>query len=88
MLLAILPITIYLFFGEPVGLLQTAGAIEAAHIPIVAGLTLFLNHHMLPDKLRPSGPTFLGTVIAGLFFGVFAIIYLLQLTGVLSSGSG
>lgn len=86
-LLAILPIAVYLFFGEPVGLLQTAGAIEAAHIPIVTGLTLYLNHRMLSDKLRPSGFTFWGTVIAGLFFGVFAVIYLLQLVGVLG-GSG
>lgn len=30
-LLAILPIAVYLLFGKPVGLLQTAGAIEAAH---------------------------------------------------------
>lgn len=32
-LLVALPIAVYLFFGEPVGLLQTAGGIEAAHIP-------------------------------------------------------
>lgn len=87
-LLAILPIAVYLFFGEPVGLLQTAGAIEAAHIPIVTGLTLYLNHRMLSDKLRPSGFTFWGTVIAGLFFAAFAVIYLLQLVGVLSDSGG
>lgn len=87
-LLAILPITVYLFLGRPVGLLQTAGAIEAAHIPVVAGLTLFLNHRMLSPKLRPTGITFWGTVIAGLFFAAFAIIYLLQLTGVLGGSSG
>jgi hypothetical protein len=82
-LLAILPIVVYLLFGQPVGLLQTAGAIEAAHIPIVAGLTLFLNHRMLSRKLRPSGLTFWGTVIAGLFFAAFAVIYLLQLMRIL-----
>lgn len=87
-LLAILPIAVYMFFGEPVGLLQTAGAIEAAHIPIVTGLTLYLNHRMLSDKLRPSGFSFWGTAIAGLFFGVFAVIYLLQLLGILGGNSG
>jgi len=87
-LLAALPIAIYLFFGQPVGLLQTAGAIEAAHIPIVTGLTLYLNHRMLPKDLRPSKVIFAGTVIAGLFFAVFAVIYLLQLTGVIGSTSG
>ncbi|PMB53747.1 manganese transporter [Fischerella thermalis CCMEE 5201] len=87
-LLAILPIAIYLFFGQPVGLLQTAGAIEAAHIPIVTGLTLFLNHRMLPKELRPSKTIFAGTAIAGIFFAVFAVIYLLQLIGVIGSGAG
>ncbi|WP_026736284.1 Nramp family divalent metal transporter [Fischerella sp. PCC 9605] len=82
-LLAVLPIAVYLFFGQPVGLLQTAGAIEAAHIPIVTGLTLFLNHRMLPKELRPSKIIFGGTAIAGIFFAVFAVIYLLQLIGVI-----
>lgn len=82
-LLAVLPIAIYLFFGEPVSLLQTAGAIEAAHIPIVTVLTLYLNHKMLPKELRPSKIIFGGTAIAGIFFGVFAVIYLLQLLGII-----
>ncbi|GJD17036.1 iron transporter [Rivularia sp. IAM M-261] len=82
-LLAVLPIAIYLFFGEPVALLQTAGGIEAAHIPIVTALTLYLNHKMLPKELRPSKIIFGGTLIAGIFFGVFAIIYLLQLLGII-----
>ncbi|WP_373547474.1 Nramp family divalent metal transporter [Chamaesiphon sp.] len=87
-LLAVLPIAVYLLLGQPVSLLQTAGAIEAAHIPIVAGLTLFLNRRMLPRQLRPSGFTFWGTVLAGVFFAVFAVIYLLQLVGVLGGSSG
>ncbi|GAB4232314.1 MAG: Nramp family divalent metal transporter [Elainellaceae cyanobacterium] len=86
-LLAILPIAVYLFFGQPVALLQMAGGIEAAHIPIVTGLTLYLNHRMLPKELRPSKLIFAGTVIAGLFFAAFAIVYLLQLLGVLGTGS-
>jgi Mn2+/Fe2+ NRAMP family transporter len=87
-LLVVLPITTYLFFGEPVALLQTAGGIEAAHIPIVTGLTLYLNHRMLPKELRPSKIIFGGTAIAGIFFGVFAVIYLLQLLGIITSGGG
>jgi Mn2+/Fe2+ NRAMP family transporter len=87
-LLAGLPIAVYLFFGEPVGLLQTAGAIEAAHIPIVTGLTLYLNHRMLPRKLQPSAFTFWATVIAGLFFAGFAVTYLLQLAGLIGSSGG
>lgn len=79
-------IAVYLIFDQPVGLLQLAGAIEAAHIPIVTGLTLYLNHRLLPEELRSSKFTFAATAIAGLFFAVFAIIYLLQLLGVVGSG--
>jgi len=86
-LLVALPIAVYLFFGQPIGLLQTAGAIEAAHIPIVTGLTLYLNHQMLPKELRPSKFILGGTVLAGIFFAVFAVIYLLQLLGLIGSGS-
>jgi Mn2+/Fe2+ NRAMP family transporter len=86
-LLVALPIAVYLFFGQPIGLLQTAGAIEAAHIPIVTGLTLYLNHRMLPKELRPSKFIFGGTAVAGIFFAVFAVIYLLQLLGFIGSGS-
>lgn len=80
--------TVYLFVGEPVRLLQVAGAIEAAHIPVVVGLTLYLNHKVLPDQLRPSAFSFWASVLAGTFFAVFACIYLLQLTGVIWSSSG
>ncbi|MGG6265550.1 Nramp family divalent metal transporter [Leptolyngbya sp. AN03gr2] len=87
-LTAVLPITVYLLFGQPVGLLQTAGAIEAAHIPVVAGLTLYLNHRSLPKGLRPSPFSFWATAIAGLFFAIFAVVYLLQLLGILGGSSG
>lgn len=79
---------VYLFVGEPVGLLQIAGAIEAAHIPVVIGLTLFLNHQFLPKELRPSKVTFSAAVMAGLFFAAFAVLYLLQLTGVIWASGG
>ena len=87
-LLAALPIAIYLIFGEPVSLLQMAGGIEAAHIPIVTGLTLYVNHRMLPKELRPSKFIWGGTVIAGIFFACFAVIYLLQLTGIIGTSGG
>jgi Mn2+/Fe2+ NRAMP family transporter len=88
LLLAVLPIAIYLIFGEPVSLLQIAGGIEAAHIPIVTGLTLYVNHRMLPKELRPSKFIWGGTVIAGIFLACFAVIYLLQLTGIIGTSGG
>ncbi len=78
-LLTLLPIALYLIIGEPVALLKLAGVIEAAHIPIVTGLILYLNHRLLPADLRPSRTAFAVTAVAGSFFAVFAGIYVLQL---------
>ncbi|MDY7091085.1 MAG: Nramp family divalent metal transporter, partial [Actinomycetota bacterium] len=50
--LAVLPFTVFLIFGDPVALLTVAGSIEAVHIPLVAGLTLWLNRRSLPPALR------------------------------------
>ena len=73
--LALLRILLYLIMGEPVGLLKLAGGIEAAHIPIVTGLILYLNGRMLPHDLRPSRVVCTATAAAGLFFAAFAGIY-------------
>jgi Mn2+/Fe2+ NRAMP family transporter len=81
-LVTVAPVVLYLLFGEPVGLLKIAGAVEAAHIPILVVLILYLNHKRLPVDLRPSVFTFLLTALAGVFFGGFAIIYTLQVSGV------
>jgi Mn2+/Fe2+ NRAMP family transporter len=78
-LLTVLPIGLYLVVGEPVELLKTAGAIEAAHIPVVAGLTLYLNRTRLPRSLRPSSAITIVTAGAGLFFAAFAAYYVVQL---------
>lgn len=78
-LTTLLPIALYLAVGEPVRLLKMAGAVEAAHIPVVAGLTLYVNHRLLPADLRASRPVFAATVLAGLFFALFAIVYLFKL---------
>ena len=79
----LLPILLYLWLGEPVELLKIAGAIEACHIPFVVVLILYLNHKSLPAGLKPSKLSFSFTVVAGLFFLLFASIYILQLTGAL-----
>lgn len=78
-LVTALPIALYIAAGEPVSLLKIAGAIEAAHIPFVTALTLYLNHTQLPRELRPSWAVTAVTALAGLFFAVFAGYYLLTL---------
>jgi hypothetical protein len=83
-LVTILPVVLYLIVGNPVQLLKLSGAIEAAHIPFVTALTLYLNKKALPKQLQPSTVVFIITVIAALFFAIFAAIYLLQLAGVIT----
>ena len=78
-LVTILPIILFAIFGEPVGLLKLAGAIEAIHIPIVTALILYLNHRILPDDLGPSRISFWMTFAAGIFFVLFGVTYLLSL---------
>lgn len=75
------PIVVYLIMGEPVGLLKIAGAIEAAHIPVVTAMILYLNLRWLPPDLRPSRVTTLVTAVSGLFFAGFAGVYVYQLIG-------
>lgn len=78
-LLAPIPMIVFLFVGEPVGLLQVAGIIEAIHIPVIAGLTLYMNLRTLPDGLKPSVATIVLNVAACLFFIGFAGLYIMQL---------
>jgi hypothetical protein len=74
--LAIMPVAVFLLFGNPVVLLQLVGAIEAAHLPVLAGLTLYVNRRTLPADLRPSPFVFGATIGSGLFFAGFALAYL------------
>jgi Mn2+/Fe2+ NRAMP family transporter len=79
-LVTLMPIGLYLMIGNPVELLKMAGAIEAAHIPIVTGLVLYLNKKTLPKELQPSNITFIVVIVAGLFFAVFAALYVWQIS--------
>jgi Mn2+/Fe2+ NRAMP family transporter len=80
-IVTILPIILYLTVGKPVMLLKLAGFIEAAHIPVLTALVMTLNQRHLPEALRPSSFTRFMMLLAGLFFGLFAVIYLLQISG-------
>jgi hypothetical protein len=84
-LVTIAPIGLYLIMGEPVSPLKIAGAVEAAHIPVLVVLVLYLNKKKLAPALQPSTFTFVATALAGIFFAAFAIVYVMQLTN--SSGN-
>lgn len=77
-LVGILPILLYAFFGEPVGLLQLAGVLEAAQIPVIVGLTLYMNCTMLPARLQPSWGSRVIVLTAMAFFLGFAALFVYQ----------
>ena len=79
--LTAVPVALYLAVGEPVRLLQAAGAIEAAHIPFVAAITLQLNRRTLPAGLRPGVASIALVALGALFFTAFAGFYLATLAG-------
>ncbi|WP_255500657.1 Nramp family divalent metal transporter [Micromonospora sp. Llam0] len=76
--LAILPYAVFLVFGNPVALLTLAGSIEAVHIPLVAGLVLWLNRRTMPRALRAGRAATALVVAAVVFFTWFALYYLWQ----------
>jgi hypothetical protein len=47
---------------------------------------LYLNRSTLHKELRPATVSTMFTAVAGLFFAVFAVVYILQLTGIITSG--
>lgn len=83
-LCGVAPALLFAWLGEPVTLLKIAGAIEASHIPLLAGLVLLLNRTALPRELRPSRFVVGGTLVATAFFALFALVYLAQLMGLLA----
>ncbi|WFE28363.1 Nramp family divalent metal transporter [Solwaraspora sp. WMMD791] len=75
------PLVLFLLVRNPVEILSVGGIIAAAHTPVVVGLTLYVNRR-LPAPVRPSPTSQAALGTAGLFFGAFAVVYLLSLVGV------
>nr|WP_269440813.1 Nramp family divalent metal transporter [Micromonospora tarapacensis] len=74
------PLVLFLLVRDPVQILSVGGIIAAAHTPVVVGLTLYVNRR-LPAQVRPSLASQAALGGAGLFFGAFAVVYLLSLFG-------
>ena len=77
----VVPLLIFFFHRDPVGLLMISGGIEAAHIPVVTALVLYLNRRQLPSAFRPSRLAFGVTAAAGVFFAAFAVFFVMQSLG-------
>lgn len=79
---AILPLGVLAVVRNPVDILSVGGIVAAVHTPVVVALTLLLNRRHLPPEVRPGWLTTAGMVLAGLWYGGFAVIYLLSLVGI------
>ncbi len=75
-LMGIVPLVFVLASIEPVTALAIAGIIEAAQIPVVALMTVYLNRRTLPTEFRPSLPIVVLTIAVGVFFAAFSVYYI------------
>ncbi|MBE9170607.1 Nramp family divalent metal transporter [Pleurocapsales cyanobacterium LEGE 06147] len=71
----ILPLLVFFLVREPVDILEVGGIVAAAHQPVVAFLTLYLNKTKLPEELQPGWMAFTVMLLSGLFFTVVAVLY-------------
>lgn len=81
----IVPLLILLAFSDPVQVMSVSGIIAAAHTPFIALAALYVNRTRLPTELRPGGVATVTMTIAGLFYLGFAMLYLLNMAGVVGS---
>lgn len=66
-----------LTIGDPVKIMSFSGIIAAVHTPFIVFTTFALNRN-LPDGIKPSVITNTLMLIAGLFYAVFMVLYLLN----------
>ncbi|HVM52921.1 MAG TPA: Nramp family divalent metal transporter [Acidimicrobiales bacterium] len=74
------PVLALFLVRDPVEILSVGGIIAAVHTPVVVALVLTLNRQ-LPAPLRPTWPSITVLALAGLWYGLFAAVYLLDLVG-------
>ncbi|MGQ4877287.1 Nramp family divalent metal transporter [Billgrantia sp. LNSP4103-1] len=80
----IVPLLILLAFSDPVQVMSVSGIIAAAHTPFIALAALYVNRTRLPKALRPGLAATATMAIAGVFYLGFAVLYLLNMAGLLN----
>ncbi|MBW6392107.1 Nramp family divalent metal transporter [Billgrantia antri] len=80
----IVPLLILLAFSDPVQVMSVSGIIAAAHTPFIALAALYVNRTRLPTALRPGLTATVTMTLAGLFYLGFAVLYLLNMAGLLN----
>jgi Mn2+/Fe2+ NRAMP family transporter len=82
----LVPLLILLFFKDPVQVMSASGIIAAAHTPFIVVTALVVNRTRLPKQLRPNLFYTASMSVAGIFYAIFAVLYVAQLVGATSSG--
>lgn len=75
------PLVVFWAVRDPVAILSIGGIVTAALTPVLVALTLYLNRRRLPAGLRPGRTITALMVVAGVFFGGFALLYFADLLG-------
>lgn len=76
---AAIPLVVFWLVRDPVAILSIGGIIAAAHTPVIVFLTQYLNKTRLPREMQPGWLMSAAMIASGLFFLVFAVLYLLDL---------
>lgn len=77
----IIPAMIILVFKDPVKVMSASGIIAATHTPFIVLTALLVNLSRLPSALKPH-PLYVGLMaLSGLFYLLFAVVYLLNFFG-------
>ncbi|WP_277345679.1 Nramp family divalent metal transporter [Billgrantia bachuensis] len=80
----LMPLLILLAFSDPVQVMSVSGIIAAAHTPFIALAALYVNRTRLPAELRPGIAASVTMTVAGFFYLGFAVLYLLNMAGLLN----
>lgn len=80
MITGVVSTALILIIGDPVKIMSFSGIIAAVHTPFIVFTTFALNLK-LPKEVRPKPAFNILMVVAGLFYGAFMVLYLLNFLG-------
>lgn len=78
----LIPAVVIVMVQDPVAVMSASGIVASVHTPFIVLTTLAVNRR-IPDALRPSRLSIGLLGFAGLFYGVFAVLYFSNMLGVI-----
>ena len=80
-LLAVVPVLLYLLFESPVKMVVAGGISQSVMLPITGAGALYLHHRRLPRELKPGRAVTLGLWVATLVMAAVTVYSLVALAG-------